>query len=57
VVPQILELMEERIEQWPCEGRFADIFIEKAPVLRLYTDYLNNYDRQVPPTTTTNLAC
>lgn len=44
---QILELMEERIEQWPCEGRFADIFIEKAPVLRLYTDYLNNYDRQM----------
>jgi hypothetical protein len=47
IYTQILELMEERIEQWPREGRFADIFIEKAPVLRLYTDYLNNYDRQV----------
>jgi FYVE/RhoGEF/PH domain-containing protein 5/6 len=44
---QILESMEERIEAWPSESRFADIFIEKAPVLRLYTDYLNNYEQQV----------
>lgn len=35
------------MEEWPSEGRFADIFIKKAPVLRLYTEYLNNYDRQV----------
>lgn len=36
------------MEAWPAEGRFADIFIKKAPVLRLYTEYLNNYERQVP---------
>ncbi|KAL6051803.1 Rho guanine nucleotide exchange factor (GEF) 17 [Balamuthia mandrillaris] len=44
---QILEAMEERMDAWPSDCRFADIFIQKAPVLRLYTEYLNNYERQV----------
>jgi len=39
--------MEDRMEKWPEECRFADIFILKAPVLRVYSQYLTNYEQQV----------
>eukprot|EP01090_Pellita_catalonica_P016886 TRINITY_DN4981_c0_g1_i2.p2 TRINITY_DN4981_c0_g1~~TRINITY_DN4981_c0_g1_i2.p2 ORF type:complete len:631 (-),score=126.39 TRINITY_DN4981_c0_g1_i2:77-1969(-) len=44
---QLLEAMELRMDAWPGEQHFADILIEKAPVLRLYGEYINSYDRQL----------
>jgi len=44
---QLLEAMKDKMDMWPSEQRFADIFIKKAPVLRLYGEYINNYGRQL----------
>jgi len=36
--------LEARLDKWPSVQLFGDIFIRLAPVMKLYAEYINNFD-------------
>ena len=40
----LLNELKERLAQWPSVQRFGDLFARMAPILRLYSGYVRNYD-------------
>jgi len=54
IIPEILELhkemvkmIRERAQEWSPNQKIADIFIENSRCLKMYTEYVNNYDRAI----------
>eukprot|EP01125_Pyxidicula_operculata_P010650 TRINITY_DN3505_c2_g1_i3.p1 TRINITY_DN3505_c2_g1~~TRINITY_DN3505_c2_g1_i3.p1 ORF type:complete len:867 (+),score=220.21 TRINITY_DN3505_c2_g1_i3:235-2835(+) len=44
---QMLGKFRDRLDQFPTVTNFGDIMFEMAPMLKLYVDYVNNYDTSV----------
>jgi len=45
VSKELLVELESRLEKWPAIQLFGEVFIKMAPVLKLYVEYINNYDQ------------
>eukprot|EP01125_Pyxidicula_operculata_P012370 TRINITY_DN4061_c0_g1_i1.p1 TRINITY_DN4061_c0_g1~~TRINITY_DN4061_c0_g1_i1.p1 ORF type:complete len:1793 (+),score=446.36 TRINITY_DN4061_c0_g1_i1:61-5439(+) len=43
----ILKALQERIQNWNDTKKIGDVFIQNAPVLKLYVKYINNYDSSI----------
>jgi len=43
----LLTSLDERITNWSDGTEIGIVFLEKAPVLKLYVEYVNNYDNSV----------
>eukprot|EP01102_Stenamoeba_stenopodia_P008521 TRINITY_DN2456_c0_g1_i5.p1 TRINITY_DN2456_c0_g1~~TRINITY_DN2456_c0_g1_i5.p1 ORF type:complete len:736 (-),score=189.27 TRINITY_DN2456_c0_g1_i5:75-2282(-) len=42
---EFLDEIESRVEVWPQTQKIGDIFVSKAPTLKLYMGYVNNFDQ------------
>ncbi|KAL6077133.1 Rho guanine nucleotide exchange factor (GEF) 17, variant 2 [Balamuthia mandrillaris] len=42
---QFLRELEERMKLWPTSTSVGDIFIKFGPMMKLYSDFINNYER------------
>jgi len=43
----LVKELEDRLAKWPSVQLFGDIFIRLAPVMKLYAEYVNNFDSAV----------
>eukprot|EP01113_Clastostelium_recurvatum_P034608 TRINITY_DN4714_c0_g1_i4.p1 TRINITY_DN4714_c0_g1~~TRINITY_DN4714_c0_g1_i4.p1 ORF type:complete len:1170 (-),score=340.73 TRINITY_DN4714_c0_g1_i4:32-3541(-) len=41
----IVEMLEQRIHNWTNGQRVGDVFVKMAPIMKLYAEYVNNYEQ------------
>jgi hypothetical protein len=44
---QFLGRLQKRRSEWPNNSRIGDVFLEYAPMMKLYVEYVNNFDHSI----------
>jgi hypothetical protein len=44
---ELKKKLDERMKEWPSNQRIGDIFVQLAPMMKIYADYVNKFDTAI----------